>query len=92
MDHPRCKTCAHFEPDSAEWDTPITFGDCELLEMTSKMTKWDDDFKKQTLKPEFKEHLAGVMDGSSYHAALHPSPEFYCAMHSELMPHLAQPE
>ncbi|QDP54182.1 MAG: hypothetical protein GOVbin4685_42 [Prokaryotic dsDNA virus sp.] len=88
IDHPKCKACAHFSASSDEWDRPHGFGVCNLVEMTYEMTAWDEDYENLTLKPEYKEHLAGVMDGSSYSATLHPHPDFYCPMHSDLMPEL----
>ena len=90
MEHPKCKTCSHFSAKSGSWDTPETFGLCRLIEMTCEMTEWDENCVNLTMKPEFEGHLAGVMDGSSYSAALYPDPEFYCPMHSDLMPQLVE--
>lgn len=90
MDHPKCATCKHFAPETDEWDTPEGFGKCLLVEMTCEISEWDAGYENQTLKLGFKEHLAGVMDGSSYAAYLYPHLDFYCPMHSDLMPQLVQ--
>jgi hypothetical protein len=88
VDHPKCKTCLHFIVNLDAWDLPPNFGACGLVEMACNMTDYDFVAEKNTAKPEYKDHLAAVMDGSSYRAELYASPEFYCAMHSDLMPHL----
>lgn len=88
MEHPKCETCSHFKSSPDDWDSPHGFGECTLVEMTCEMAKWDENYEKLSLKPEFEEHLAGVMDGSSYKATLYPHPQFYCPMHSDLMPQL----
>lgn len=88
MDHPKCATCKHFSATCDECDNPSGFGVCNLVEMTCEMTDWGDDMESLKLKPEYEGHLAGVMDGSSYPTELHPHPDFYCPMHSDLMPQL----
>jgi hypothetical protein len=88
MSHPKCATCAHFHEKGDAWDAPEFFGYCGLVQMTSKMSQWSGDRKQLELKPEFSEHLAGTMDGSSYRADFYPHPDFYCPMHSDLMPQL----
>lgn len=89
MDHPKCATCKSFitPKNTDNWDN-AGFGYCDLIEMTCEMTSWDNDLRITELKPKYKDHMAGVMDGSSYRAALYPSEEFYCPMHSDLMPAL----
>lgn len=96
--HPTCATCSHYVPRAQvnDWDIPRTFGKCALVEMTCNMTVLvtdpndtdDNGHVWLDLKPEYSEHLAGVMDGSSYRAELFPAPEYYCPMHSALMPQL----
>jgi hypothetical protein len=100
MEHPRCATCRHYttHTDTIGWDIPPNFGTCKLIKMSDGMTEWDgesyrkdedgDDVAVRRLRPEYAQHLAGVMDGSSYRAELQPAPEFYCPMHSDLMPQL----
>ncbi len=86
-DHPKCKTCDHFRGVDAQ-DSPPLFGYCMLIDMTCEMMTWNDERDCLELLPEYKGHLAGVMDGSHYSADLHPHSSFYCPMHSELMPEL----
>ena len=93
--HPRCATCKHFNPDPDEWDVPEGWGRCDLIEMASHMTGWSKDAPDKpsnALKPEYEGHTACVMDASSYSAVLNPSPDFYCAMHSDLAPDLVTRE
>jgi len=78
MKPPKCRTCNHFDATTDEWDTPQGFGKCRLIEMSCEMSEWDEEYSKETLKPEFNGYLAGVMDGSSYRAVLEPHPDFYC--------------
>jgi hypothetical protein len=90
MSHPKCKTCAHFIKEPEDWDAPDDFGKCGLIAMTCDMTRWDAAAERRALTPEYSGHLAGVLDWSSYRAELYPDPDFYCAMHSDLMPKLTQ--
>lgn len=88
-DHPKCKTCKKFSPNVDEWDAPPGFGMCGLIEMSCYMTEWDETYDNVKILPEYKDHLASVMDGSSYKANLHVHPDYYCPMHSDLMPELS---
>jgi hypothetical protein len=94
--HPRCRTCVHFALAEDEWDVEgIGFGKCKLIPMTDQMSEWTttegpEAYTKLVLTAEHVEHLAGVMDGSSYRAELNPHPDFYCPMHSDLMPQLVE--
>ncbi len=101
IEHPKCSTCAHFKPRDQDeetrnipWSIPPKFGLCKLIPMADNMTDWkgegEDFMPKYSLKPEYEQYLAGVQDGSSYSADLFPHPDFYCPMHSELMPHLVK--
>jgi hypothetical protein len=92
INHPICKTCAHFNPNSDEWDTPKGFGQCKLIQLSSDTIGWNKDYETSELLPKYQHHLATVMDGSSYMAELRPSPDFYCRMQSELMPGLIPAE
>lgn len=102
IEHPKCATCAHYkareqdeETREIPWSTPPKFGKCKLIPMADDMTDWkgyqgDGDVQLYALKAEYAQYLAGVQDGSSYSADLFPHPDFYCPMHSELMPHLVK--
>lgn len=91
MEHPKCRTCKYFRPKDKSnkyysWEIPPDFGTCGKVIMSDIMTmpvKTDKGIK-HVIRPEYKTHLASVMDGSSYHAQLDVHPDFYCAMHSEL--------
>lgn len=99
MEHPRCATCGHYtkHTETMGRDIPLNFGTCKLIKMSDTMTEWygesyrdenGDDTPDRHLKLEYAQHLAGVMDGEGYRAELQPAPDFYCPMHSDLMPQL----
>ena len=92
--HPRCKTCKHFYPTedglrhgSNAQDVPLAFGVCYGIWHATVVAEWAD--KTEELKAAFETHLAAVADAEGYHASLHPHPDFYCPMHSDLTPDLA---
>lgn len=88
MNHPKCKTCNHFDPEIQDWDNPLNFGFCRAIAESWEMSDWDFETSENKFKQKFKDHLASVSDGSSYSASLNVHPNFYCPMHSELMPNL----
>ena len=87
--HPTCKTCKHFEqPDSDGWDNHPVYsvtGLCKKVPHNADMCEWNDD-EENVLKEEYSGFKAVVSDASGYHAALCPTEDFYCAMHSDLEP------
>ena len=90
MDHPKCATCKHFS--DAGFAFPNGFGVCNLMAETWDMTEYKkvDGWTTRVLKPEFSDHLAGLEDGGTPTTDFYPSPDFYCPMHSDLMPQLKE--
>ena len=88
MDHPKCKSCKHFASHLDDWDNPLSLHLCDMVAEAWEMSQWNADKAKNELKPKFNGHLASVSDGSSYRASLNVHADFYCAMHSQLMPDL----
>lgn len=87
-DHPKCSSCKHFKSEIDDWDNPAKFGCCHLVAESWEMSQWDHETGQNSLKPFFAGHLASVSDGSAYSASLNVHANFYCAMHSEMMPSL----
>ena len=77
----RCKTCKHWEkPESDYGEVPGT-GKCKAVVQFWNATKWNDDYDKRSLKPEYAGRLAFVQDGSDYYAELKTLPDFGCVQH-----------
>lgn len=88
MSHPKCKDCKHFGDVANDWDNPLTLGSCGMVAESWEMSDWDATYKENSIKNFFLGHLASVSDGSAYRAGLNVSPDFYCAMHSDILPDL----
>lgn len=81
MSEQRCKNCKHWDNTvkmhdlrTASW-VPDPYGVCNRIEHESKIPDYG-------LDPEsvLDEEPAFVEDGSDYHAALRPGPEFGCVL------------
>lgn len=85
MSEQRCKNCKHWKRDKTmvTWDVTKTkahpsvhpYGSCHRIKM-------EDEIGFVELDPEsvLDEEPAFVEDGSGYHAALRPGPEFGCIL------------
>ena len=88
MDHPKCLTCKHYGFVADDWDNPLEMHTCNMVAESFVMAQWNRETAENELQPHYKGHLASVCDASAYSAELNVHQDFYCAMHSDLMPDL----
>lgn len=91
-DHPRCATCAHYQPNSERifefgFLDPVFLCDDESGRQPPDGLGWCSrvPFRSADELPfDMDADPAIVMDGEMFKAALLTMPGFYCALHSEL--------
>jgi len=81
-DHPKCATCKHWLNKEIHSKSSGR-RKCEKMPYIEDAMEWDED-RNRILMPKYKDIMAFCIDVSGYHAQVDTSPDFYCAMHSEL--------
>jgi len=80
----KCKTCKFWTKPESEYGEVPGVGRCTAMVMFWDATEWVEDSDFRQLKPQYKQALAFVQDGSDYYAALKTLPDFGCILHESI--------